>query len=297
LGLRVQMEIAIPKSTGGGNGIAVTCGEVAITYGNGTITFTGLATNDYFFKVNDLNNGWAQVGGCSFNCGHQFTVRDLPNSTLLLSIYNSDWSIHCTTEIQMTGSSVTGSASTRNAPHLSFAAYQTSREVELEWLSNSGFKVSDFAIEHSTDGTNFKTLSQFVNKEWSDELEYHQLIDETPETGDNYYRVKEIYLDGSFAYTDVQKVNFNIDLENIAIFPNPARGELFLNLKPYVGKKAAISLVNHFGQEVKKLKVASIVNDLILISTAEIPNGLYYLNIKIDQQKNLTKKIMVHNLY
>jgi len=197
----------------------------------------------------------------------------------------------------MTGSSATGGASDRKAPHLSFAAYQTSRAVELEWLSNSGFKISDFAIEHSEDGTNFKTLSQFVNKEWSDELEYHQSIDKTPIAGDNYYRVKEIYLDGSFAYTDVQKVNFNIDLESIAVFPNPAKGELFLNLSPYVGKKATISLVNHFGQSLKRLEVPAITTDLILINTTEMQNGLYYLNIKIDQQKNFTKKIMVHNLY
>jgi len=278
-----------------GNGTDITCGEVAITYGNGTVTFTGLATKDYFFKINDLNNGWAQVGGCSWNCGHQLTVTDLPNNTLLLTVYNDDWSQHCSTEIQMTGSSATENTSNRNAPHLSFTAFQFSRAVELEWLSNSGFKVSNFEVEHSKDGVNFSVLSQFVNKEWSDELEYHQSIDKAPVTGDNYYRVKEIYLDGSSAYTDVQKIHFNIDLEGISVFPNPVQDQLFISLKPYLGKAGIVTLSNHFGQIIQQIDLGVVTEELIQINTAKLLNGLYYLQVDLNNQKTFTKQVKSMN--
>ena len=287
-----------PSNTGGGSsGNEVTCGDITITYGNGTIDMVGLPGQSYFFKINDLNNGWAQAFGCGWNCGHQQQATDLPNSSYLITISNADWSKHCAIEIEMTNSSYTGSAGSRNAPHLSFAAHRASRAVELQWLTNSGYKVSNFEVEHSVDGENFKQLAQFTNKEWSDELEYHQTIDEQPTTGLNYYRIKEIYLDGTFAYTDVQKIGFTIDLEGISVFPNPAKETLFISLKPYLGKQGVLTLSNQFGQLVKQIDLGKIKEDLIQINTTPLLNGLYHLTVQIEGQKPFTQKIMVHQLY
>ena len=275
-----------------------TCGEVAITYGVGTITFEGIANKDYFFKINDLNDNWATVGGCSWNCGNQLTVNDLANSNYLLTVYNADWSIHCDTEIQMTGSNIIApSASDRTTSQLTFAAYQAHRAVDLQWLSNSGYKVNTFEVEHSLDGENFSQIGQLTNKKWSNELEYHQTIDEQPKKGVNYYRVKENYLNGSFAYTPVQSVVFGIDLAGISIFPNPAREALFINLGLQDGLQADLTMTNHLGQEVKALKVESMDNQLIQLNTADLLNGLYYLNISVEGQKSFTKKVLINHLY
>jgi len=261
------------------------------------VSFTGLPNTDYFFKINDLNNGWADVGNCGYNCGNTFSVDNLANSRYLLTVYNDDWSIHCETEITMTGSNIVAGADNRQAPHLSFVAYPANRTIDLQWLSNSGYKVSNFEVEHASDGVNFTQLAQFVNKDWSAEMAYHQTTDETPLMGENYYRVKEIYMDGSFAYTDIQQVNFQIDLTKVAVFPNPARAELFLNLSPYLGKQAKVSLVNHLGKQLIQQEIEQVSTDLIKLNTAPIQNGLYYLIIQVGQQKVLTKKVMIHHLY
>ncbi len=282
-------------NTGGGN--ETTCGEITVTYGNGTIAMTGITGNEYFFKINDLNQGWAQVGGCGWNCGYQFTASELPNSRYLVSIYNSDWSEHCATEIEMTNSNFSGSAGSRNAPQLTFSAFSAKQEVALQWLTNSGYKVSNFEVERSVDGENFQTIAQFVNKEWTEELEYHQTLDEHPIKGANYYRIKEIYLDGSFSYTDVQNVGFYLDLEGFAMYPNPTKDNLNFNLRPFMDKAINISIVNHLGQAVKTIEVEKVSHDNLQLSLVDMPNGFYQVLIQIDGQKAINKKLIVERLY
>ena len=275
----------------------VNCGDLTIAYGAGSVIMTGQSDKTYYFKINDLNNGWAQIFGCSWNCGYRQSASDLPNGNYFITIYNEDWSRHCDTEIEMRDSPFSGSTSSRNAPQLNFEAFRNQRKVELQWLTNSGYKVDYFEVEQASDGINFSKVKQLVNQSWSNDLEYHQIIDEQPSLGKNYYRVKEVYLDGSFAYTQVKEIDFNIDLERISVFPNPAQNELFVNVKSLLGQKGTLTLLNQYGQMVQQIDLANIETDILKINTSKMSNGLYYLNISSNQQKAFTKKILVHRLY
>ena len=267
-----------------------------VTYGDGTIDMLGQVGKSYFFKVNDMNNGWAQIFDCIWNCGHQQTATQLPNSNYLVTIFNDDWTKHCDLEITMTGSPFTASASSRTNAQLNFEAYRSEREVAIQWLTNSGFKVNHFEVEHSSDGTNFAQVAQFVNKIWTNELEYHQTTDLNPVTGANYYRLKEVYLDGSFAYTNVQLVNFSIDLAAFSVFPTPAQEELFISLSNHQSQTGTLTLLNQFGQIMKQIKVVGTEADLIKINTAQMDNGLYLLNVNLTGQPNFTEKVLIHRL-
>lgn len=298
----VFAEDDMPSCLGGGNntggGNTATCGEFTITYGAGVIDMVGAAGQSYYFKINDLDNGWAQAFGCGWNCGHQQTATDLPNGKYLITISNADWSQHCDIEIDMTNSSFTRGASNRNAPKLNFEAYQAQRTVDLQWLTNSGYKVAQFELERSIDGENFETLTQLVNKVWTEKLEYHQTTDLVPVKGFNYYRVKEVYLDGSHAYTDVKQVGFFADLEKLAVYPNPAQQQLNFNLKPIVGKAAKVNIINTFGQVVQHIDLGIIAQQNVQIELNKaISNGFYQVHIEIEGQKTVTKKLMVKRLY
>jgi len=280
----------------GSNGANTSCGEVTLTYGNGSLDMVGQVGKSYFFKINDLNNGWAHVFDCSWNCGNQQTATGLPNSNYLVTIFNEDWSTHCEVEITMTGSSFRTNAGSRTNAQLNFEAYRSQREVALQWLTNSGFKVTHFEVEHSNDGINFAKVAQFVNKIWTNELEYHQTTDLNPVTGANYYRLKEVYLDGSFAYTNVQLVNFSIDLAAFSVFPTPAQEELFISLSNNQSQTGTLTLLNQFGQIMKQIEVVGTEADLIKINTAQMDNGLYLLNVNLTGQPNFTEKVLIHRL-
>lgn len=86
---------------GGGGGTTITCGEITITYGNGQIEMQGQSGSSYFFKVHDLNNGWAEVYSCSNTCGSSRTATDIDEGLYKVKIYDSGWNVVCDTDITM----------------------------------------------------------------------------------------------------------------------------------------------------------------------------------------------------
>ena len=95
-----RIEIIASDGGGGGGGAGIQCGEIAIRYGNGIIAMNGQSGNNYFFKIHDLNNGWAEAFSCSSNCGDKQTAT-LPNGKYLVRVYNSGWSLICEQEIDL----------------------------------------------------------------------------------------------------------------------------------------------------------------------------------------------------
>ncbi len=283
---------------GGGNSTMVTCGDISVTYGEGIIDMIGIVGVNYFFKVFDLDNGWSQAFGCSWNCGSRQTAVDLPNGRYMVIINNEDWSEHCSVEITMTNSSFTAVVESRSAPQLNFEAFTAERTVDLQWLTNSGYKIKHFEIERSLDGINFESLQKRINKEWSEQLVYHHATDLIPTKGINYYRIKEVYLDNSFSYTDVKQVGFDVDIEKLAIYPNPVENVLSLNLKPMIGKKTKINIINGFGQVAQSVNfgIISKENEQITLNKA-ISNGFYHVWIEVEGERPIIKKLVVKRLY
>lgn len=189
------------------------------------------------------------------------------------------------------------SSNSRNAPMLDFAAFPAQREVALQWVTNTGYKNDYFEIEKSIDGAIFETLQRVENLDFTDDLESYNGIDPTPALGDNYYRIKQVYTDGSFDYTDVQNIPFNIDLENLSMYPNPAQSELNFNLKAVAGKSTNIHIINNFGQVVQSMEIDKVESTNVQLSLENMANGFYQVLIQVEGQKPITKKLIVERMY
>lgn len=97
--IRSEQKIEVTQSTGGGNGLQ--CGEITITYGNGVISMNGTTGNNYNFKIHDLDNGWAEVFSCTYNCGSTQSASNLSNGRYLVKVFNEGWSLVCEQEINL----------------------------------------------------------------------------------------------------------------------------------------------------------------------------------------------------
>ena len=274
----------------GGNSNS-TCHDINVTNGVGQVTISNLAISAHV-DIAGPSTGWGLQKVCHGDCDGTETVTNLAPGEYSLKVQT--YNPYCYAAYTVT---VTNSSGSRTAPILDFTAFPVQRTVELQWLTNRGYKVADFEIERSVDGKQFTKLSKVTNQTWTEELEYHQDKDLSPVNGTNYYRVKLVYWDSSFDYTEIQQVDFNIDLANISIFPNPVQNELFVNLKPYAGQKGVLTLINQFGQKVQAIELGAIKEDLVRLNTNQLVNGLYFLNIQIDNHKPFTKKVMVKHLY
>ena len=90
------------------------------------------------------------------------------------------------------------------------------------------------------------------------------------------------------------QINTMTDLAAIAVFPNPATEEVFVNLKSFTGQKANIQVVNTYGQIVKQFNLAKIPTKVVRLDISNFQNGLYYLSINIDDSNTFTKKVLVN---
>jgi len=272
------------------------CGNVSVIATTDGITINGLTAPIEIVKVFDAN--WVPVGDCAGDCGESMTVDATPGNYMVrVNFYTANWQGECEVDIPVTVPASANSASSRNAPQLNLNTFENNRAVTVEWLTNTGYRNESYVIEKSTDGNTFEAMDEVANKDNSDELAYYKGVDAQPTLGANYYRVKQVYVDGSFDYSDVQLVNFNLDLQSLAVFPNPAKEALFVSLKAHAGKSANLQIINNFGQVVRQLEIDELPTEAIRLDLGEVQNGLYHLSIRVDKSNIITKKVLVNRLY
>ncbi|MEM1119060.1 MAG: T9SS type A sorting domain-containing protein, partial [Bacteroidota bacterium] len=199
--------------------------------------------------------------------------------------------------IELTGRSSDAFCSAGSRASLTFNAFESARQVSLQWATNTTFKNDYYIIEKSTDGTIFEELAKVESEFANDDMETYRELDKQPALGQNYYRVKQVYFDGSFDYTNVELVNFNIDLDALDVYPNPVKNELFINLSQFEGKQAYILLTNQYGQVIQELEVDKIDAAPVRMEIGNVINGMYFLTIRPNGgAKFVTKKLVVDQL-
>ena len=114
---------------------------------------------------------------------------------------------------------------------LSFEAFKENQTTVLEWRTASEINNAGFYVEHSTDSDRTFDRLGFVEGAGnsSEELDY-SFVDKDPESGMNYYRLKQVDSDGSYVYTEVKAVYFDKKMQDIVLFPNPVSKGSAINL-------------------------------------------------------------------
>ena len=55
----------------------------------------GRSNENYFFKIHDLDNGWAEVFSCGYNCGSSQMASNLPDGRYLVKVFDTNWGTVC----------------------------------------------------------------------------------------------------------------------------------------------------------------------------------------------------------
>jgi len=87
----------------------------------------------------------------------------------------------------------------------------------------------------------------------------------------------------------INDINFE---EKVKIYPIPAKKYLNIDVpKKYIGGKISIS--NIVGEELKTLTAEANTQNQILVN--DIPNGIYFVSIEVNNEKVFTKRIIVNH--
>ena len=90
----------------------------------------------------------------------------------------------------------------------------------LFWSTSMETNSESFEIQQSTDTRNWATIGSVQSYGESNVLREYHFVDKTPLAGKNYYRLKMIDRDGTFAYSRIRTAEFEKGAP--AIWPNPA---------------------------------------------------------------------------
>ncbi len=96
------------------------------------------------------------------------------------------------------------------------------------------------------------------------------MVDEHPQYGLNYFRVKAVENNGRSKYTNIAKVFFGKSISGIAVFPNPVTdGKINLYFTGEQAGDYTANLFNSAGQLMKTTKLAQMNGN----GNATIRNG------------------------
>lgn len=170
-------------------------------------------------------------------------------------------------------------------------------KVYIIWTTSSEKDNEAFIIERSSNAVDFIEIARIGGYGNSIEAINYQYTDESPDSGDNYYRLVQIDIDGTRTQSEiiVAKCHANkLDDMQVEAYPNPFNDELTISLYNFDGQNTTIEIFDMLGKIVKSISVLNPSNyHEITISIDGLPQAAY--NFRVSASGHVTNKIVVKN--
>ena len=170
----------------------------------------------------------------------------------------------------------------------SFEGFGEKCNAQLKWSTSYEFNLKQYLVEVSKDGNSFEKAGTVypIN---SNAGKYQ--FNTTQSSGLNYYRLKIIDNDGSYAYSKIVSVVTKCSDKLIKVFPNPVKADQLLSVKiSGYGTSIKGDLYSSTGQFVKTYVLKNGANDL---SVENLAQGFYTLRVSDNGTITETVKINV----
>ena len=111
---------------------------------------------------------------------------------------------------------------------ISFDAQTTEGgKTNLSWATASEKGNAYFAIEHATNGVDFREIAQVKGNGTTSQVSKYQYTHTTPAAGANYYRLRQVDADGNATYSAVRFVSVGIK-GTASVFPTVGQNDITL---------------------------------------------------------------------
>lgn len=113
---------------------------------------------------------------------------------------------------------------------LTFKATERNQKSILQWTTTSEINNSHFVIVHSIDGRSWADVGRVKAVTRQSAINHYEFIHKNPDRGMNYYRLRQVDIDGGTDHSIVQRVNIHGKQQReVTLYPNPAAERLYLN--------------------------------------------------------------------
>jgi hypothetical protein len=171
---------------------------------------------------------------------------------------------------------------------VSFTASKQNKVAVLTWTTASEQNSSHFEIERSSDGKNFMKIGEVKAAGNSAASKTYSFADVVFSEGVNYYRFKQVDLDGKFAYSAIRTVSFDEE-KTITVSPNPAKDVIHIQLNTPSVFSLNISIYNLQGQLVKTINKRETSG---VYTISDLDAGVYFMRTVIDSVAKTVKLVI-----
>jgi hypothetical protein len=153
------------------------------------------------------------------------------------------------------------------------------QKVNVRWETISEINSSHFVVERSRDAVNYKPIGSIEAAGSSRSKKTYSFTDETALFGTNYYRLKQIDVDGKEQIFRPQSVIIEDTYLPFGAFPNPLM-EQYFQVKVEDSDEAVLQLFDAFGNTIE-LITNTLTQTVVEVTPSEtLKFGTYILEVK-----------------
>ncbi len=166
---------------------------------------------------------------------------------------------------------------------LSFKAWLNSnKQTELNWKLAGETNVKQYEVEWSTDGSRWNYLATIpFNVLYKGD---YKAVHLQPVAGVNFYRIRQVDLDGKFSYSTIQSVSLAAKTD-ISIYPNPATD--IINITGW-NNIVQLQLFDISGRKIQQWQTPQSI-----INIGALSKGTYILKMDLITGQSIKQKIVL----
>ncbi|NBB22284.1 T9SS type A sorting domain-containing protein [Runella sp. CRIBMP] len=169
---------------------------------------------------------------------------------------------------------------------ISFKSEAQSAVIELTWQTGEEINNSHFEIERSSNAQNFEAIGRIMGTGNSTAKQIYSYVDVSPKIGLNYYRLKQVDLDGQFEYSRIVSARLT-GFGLFKAYPNPVVEILTIEL-PSESTIESACLIDLTGRKVREFSDSN-------VSVEGVENGMYTLQVKTKDGRTFQQRVLKIN--
>jgi hypothetical protein len=181
---------------------------------------------------------------------------------------------------------------------ISFTGNTRDKDVVLSWATASENNNKGFEVERSADGRSFEYISFVKGAGNSNSKLTYGLTDtkafEKTNSSVLYYRLRQVDMDGKFAYSGVVRVTGNTQQANaLSVHPNPFSTAYNVSLNAADAGTVRLKMVDLQGRIVAEQTSVVIkgLNEISFSNLQDLQAGIYFVKVTVDGETQVLKLV------
>lgn len=164
--------------------------------------------------------------------------------------------------------------------------------IQISWTTNPEAIQYMYSVEHSNDGLAWDVLSTVMGKGNANGANDYTAIDQAPNNGKNFYRIKRSASNIDDAYSDVKSTDLSMTVnESMSITPNPVTDYLHIHNGIKYDNDVVVTLLDTNGKSIDVVTIPSGTNEQLKLPMQNLPQGIYLVRVNFGNGKLKTLKI------